>query len=115
MNRLPVHLKFHQIDATCPVTHITGIGVFEIDPNSGSGDHCLMIDHDRLFKELLSVHIWEFIELLMPEVAAFLDKSSLQLADKELFSDIPGFPRQEADLVFKGKLKGQSSAALDNY
>lgn len=71
-----------------------------------------MIDHDRLFKELLSVHIWEFIELLMPEVAAFLDKSSLQLADKELFSDIPGFPRQEADLVFKGKLKGQDSFFL---
>ena len=66
-----------------------------------------MIDHDRLFKELLMAHICEFIELLMPEVAAFLDKDSLQLADKELFVDIPGVPRQEADLVFKGKFKGK--------
>ena len=46
-----------------------------------------MIDHDRLFKELLMAHICEFIELLMPEVAAYLDKDSLQLADKELFVD----------------------------
>lgn len=71
-----------------------------------------MIDHDRLFKGLLSANIWEFIELFMPEVKKFLDRDSLQLVDKELFADIPGFPRQEADLVFKGKFKGQDSYFL---
>lgn len=74
-----------------------------------------MIDHDRLFKELLSSHLWEFIELLMPEVANFLDKDSLQLVDKELFTDIPGVPRQEADLVFKGKFKGKDAFFLMHF
>ena len=81
-----------------------------------------MTDHDRLFKELLTAHAWEFIELLMPEVAAYLEKDSLQLADKELFADVPGAPRQEADLVFRGQFKGQDrkkmrflSGFIDNY
>lgn len=74
-----------------------------------------MIDHDRLFKGLLTAHIWEFIELLMPDVAAFLDKASLQLVDKELFTDIPSASRQEADLVFKGKFKGQTAFFLIHF
>jgi hypothetical protein len=34
--------------------------------------HKRMIDHDRLFKELLTAHAWEFIELFLPEVAVYL-------------------------------------------
>jgi hypothetical protein len=74
-----------------------------------------MIDHDRLFKELLAAHCWEFVELLMPDVAAFLDRDSLQLVDKELFTDIPGIARQEADLVFKGKFKGNDTFLLMDF
>ena len=74
-----------------------------------------MIDHDRLFKELLTAQAWEFIELFMPEVAAYLEKDSLQVADKELFADIPGVPRQEADLVFRGRFKGQDAFFLIHF
>ncbi len=30
-----------------------------------------MIDHDRLFKELLTTFFWEFIQLFLPEVATY--------------------------------------------
>jgi hypothetical protein len=30
-----------------------------------------MIDHDRLFKELLTTFFWEFIELFLPEITAY--------------------------------------------
>lgn len=33
-----------------------------------------MIDHDRLFKELLTTFLLEFIELFLPELAASLEK-----------------------------------------
>ena len=36
-----------------------------------------MIDHDRLFKELLQTFFWEFVEAFLPEVAAYLDRASL--------------------------------------
>lgn len=71
-----------------------------------------MIDHDRLFKELLTSHIREFIELFMPDVASYLVKESLHLMDKELFTDIPGLSRQEADLVFKGKFQAEEAFFL---
>jgi hypothetical protein len=32
-----------------------------------------MIDHDRLFKELLSIFIIEFLELFFPEVVSYLE------------------------------------------
>jgi hypothetical protein len=74
-----------------------------------------MINHDRLFKELLTAHVWEFIELFLAEVGAYLDRDSLQLVDKELFADIPGIPRQEADLVFRGKFKGKDAFFLIHF
>ena len=78
-------------------------------PGRVLGQHKLMIDHDRLFKELLTAHALEYIELFMPEAAAYLEKDSLQPADKELSADIPGVPRQEADLVFGDRFKGQDA------
>jgi hypothetical protein len=43
-----------------------------------------MIDHDRLFKELITTFFWEFI----PEMAAYLEPDSITFLDKELFTDI---------------------------
>ena len=47
-----------------------------------------MIDHDRLFKELLTTFFVEFLELFFPEVAAYLEPDSLEFLDKEVFTDV---------------------------
>lgn len=47
-----------------------------------------MIDHDRLFKELISTFFVEFLELFFPEVLAYLDRDSIMFLDKEIFADI---------------------------
>jgi hypothetical protein len=46
-----------------------------------------MINHDRLFKELLQAFFCEFIDLFLPEVAAYLDRTSVGFVDKEVFTD----------------------------
>ena len=71
-----------------------------------------MIDHDRLFKELLSTFFVEFIELFLPELAAYLDRHSLVFLDKEIFTDVTSGQRHEADLIARAKFRGQDSFFL---
>ena len=46
------------------------------------------IDHDRLFKELISTFFIEFIELFFPEVLKYIDINSVSLLYKEIFTDV---------------------------
>jgi hypothetical protein len=62
-----------------------------------------VIDHDRLFKELLSTFFVEFLELFFPEVIAYLEQDSLEFLDKELFTDVTAGEQYEADLVVKAQ------------
>ena len=71
-----------------------------------------MLDHDRLFKELLHTFFWEFAEAFLPEVAGYLEKTSLVFLDKELFTDVTSGDRHEVDLVVRGKFKGQEAFFL---
>jgi len=71
-----------------------------------------MIDHDRLFKELLSTFFVEFLDLFLPEVLAYLDPESLVFLDKELFTDVTAGERKEADLVVKAQFQGQDAFFL---
>ena len=71
-----------------------------------------MIDHDRLFKELLSTFFPEFLELFFPDVSQYLERDSLVSMDKELFTDVTSGERYEADLVIRARLRGQSSHFL---
>lgn len=71
-----------------------------------------MTDHDRLFKELLANFFWEFVEAFLPEVAEFLDRTSLVFLDKELFTDVTSGDRHAVDLVVRGRFKGQDSFFL---
>ena len=71
-----------------------------------------MIDHDRLFKELLSTFFLEFIELFFPEVITYLEPNSLQPLDKEIFTDVTAGERYEADLIFKARFRNQDSFFL---
>ena len=71
-----------------------------------------MIDHDRLFKELLSTFFIEFIELFFPNVMAYLEPSSVTFLDKEVFTDVTRGDRYEADLLVQARFQGQSSYFL---
>lgn len=50
-------------------------------------NHC-MIDHDRLFKELLGTFFAEFVDLFFPDLASLLERDSLVFLEKELFSGV---------------------------
>ena len=71
-----------------------------------------MTDHDRLFKELLEAFFWEFVEAFLPEVAVYLDRTSLVFLDKEVFTDVTAGERHEVDLVVRGRFRGQDSFFL---
>jgi hypothetical protein len=59
------------------------------------------IDHDRLFKELISTFFIEFIELFFPEVLKYIDINSVSLLDKEIFTDVTAGDKYETDLIAK--------------
>ena len=42
------------------------------------------IDHDRIFKELLTTFFVEFVEAFLPDVAAYLEQESLVFLDKQV-------------------------------
>ena len=71
-----------------------------------------MIDHDRLFKELLSTFFVEFIELFLPDVIAYLEPDSLTFLDKEVFTDVTAGERYEADLLVQAQFRGEPSCFL---
>jgi predicted transposase YdaD len=71
-----------------------------------------MIDHDRLFKELLSTFFIEFIELFFPEVITYLEPNSITFLDKEVFTDVTAGERYEADLLVQAQFQGKSSYFL---
>ncbi len=71
-----------------------------------------MIDHDRIFKELLSTFFAEFIELFLPAMAEYLDPSSFVFLDKEVFTDVTTGDVHEADLVVKARFKNSESFFL---
>jgi hypothetical protein len=71
-----------------------------------------MIDHDRLFKELLSTFIIEFLELFIPEVVSYLELDTLVFLDKEVFTDVTAREQYEADLIVKCQFRGQETCFL---
>jgi hypothetical protein len=71
-----------------------------------------IMDHDRLFKELLTTFFVEFIELFFPELAAYLDRDSAEFLDKEIFTDVTHGERHEADIVAKARFRGKDLGFL---
>ena len=71
-----------------------------------------MIDHDRIFKELIRTFFVEFLELFFPELHAELDADSLEFLDKEVFTDVTEGEKHEADLIVKARLRGQEAYFL---
>jgi len=70
------------------------------------------IDHDRLFKQLLTTFFFEFIDLFLPEVSAYLVPVQVEFLDKEVFTDISGVDRHEVDLLAKVKFRDRPAFFL---
>jgi hypothetical protein len=70
------------------------------------------IDHDRLFKELLSTFFVEFLQLFLPEVITYLEPASITFLDKEVFTDVTAGERYETDLLVQAQFQGRPSCFL---
>ena len=67
------------------------------------------IDHDQLFKELLSTFFIEFVELFLPEVAALMERGSITFLPQEYFTDLITGDRKIIDLIAKVRFQGQDA------
>jgi len=68
-----------------------------------------MPDHDHAFKELLGEFFPEFIDLFFPQVAAYLDRQSLEFQPQEIFADLTEGDTYEADVVVKARFQQEDS------
>jgi predicted transposase/invertase (TIGR01784 family) len=63
------------------------------------------IDHDRLFKQLLSTFFLEFLDLFAPELAAYINPDSLEFLPQEYFTDLDEGERKAMDLIVRVSLR----------
>lgn len=70
------------------------------------------INHDKLFKELLTTFFIEFLELFFPAVLEYLDTNSIEFVDKEVFTDVVRGEKNILDLVALAKFQEQDYSFL---
>jgi hypothetical protein len=70
------------------------------------------IDHDQLFKQLLSTFFIEFLDLFLPTLANAIDRSSIKFLPQEYFTDIPTGEKKVIDLLAQVKLASQEVGFL---
>ena len=68
------------------------------------------IDHDQLFKQLLTTFFLEFLELFVPEFFESIDPSSLEILPLEYFTDIQAGERKAMDVIIRVDLRGRPNA-----
>ena len=71
-----------------------------------------LIDHDEIFKALLTIFFLEFVAAFLPGVAPYLDSASIEFMDKELLRGVSGRGKRYVDLVVKARFKGQMTYFL---
>ncbi|BAY42247.1 hypothetical protein NIES2111_66430 (plasmid) [Nostoc sp. NIES-2111] len=71
-----------------------------------------MIDHDRLFKELLSTFFVEFLDLFLPQVVSQIDRDSIQFLPQEVFTDVTSGEKKEIDLLAQVRYQQQETCFL---
>jgi len=70
------------------------------------------INHDQLFKELLTTFFVEFLELFFPSVLEYLDPDTISFVDKELFTDVARGEKKIMDIVAQAKFQEQDFSFL---
>ena len=68
------------------------------------------IDHDGLFKRLLTMFFFEFVQLFLQHVANHIDPTYIEFLDKETLGPLRSRRRRESDLVAKVRLMDQREA-----
>lgn len=71
-----------------------------------------MIDHDRLFKELLSTFFVEFLDLFLPQVSSQIDRDSIQFLPQEVLTDVTSGEKKEIDLLAQVRYQQQETYFL---
>ncbi len=71
-----------------------------------------MIDHDQLFKELLSTFFIEFLKLFFPQVATAIEPDSVSFLPQEYFADLTVGETKIVDLLAQVRLAGQDVGFL---
>jgi predicted transposase/invertase (TIGR01784 family) len=71
-----------------------------------------MIDHDRLFKELLSTFLLEFLDLFVPDLAHQIERDSLSFLPQEYFADLTTGEKKVVDLLAQVRMAGQEAGFL---
>jgi Domain of unknown function (DUF4351) len=67
------------------------------------------VSHDHLFKQVLGEFFPEFIELFFPQIAAYLDRDSIEFLPLELFADLLKGQALATDVIVKAKFQGQEA------
>ena len=70
------------------------------------------IDHDQIFKKLLTTFFLEFLDLFFPEVLGYLDRDSVEFVDKELFTDLVQGEKKILDIVALAKFQEKDYSFL---
>ncbi|WP_170006397.1 RpnC/YadD family protein [Bacillus fonticola] len=70
------------------------------------------IDHDRLFKELLSTFFEEFILLFFPHAHEHLEFANLRFLSEELYSDVSTGEKYRVDLLVETKMRGETGLVI---
>jgi hypothetical protein len=69
------------------------------------------MDHDQLFKAVLTAHLAPFLELFFADEAAQLDLERARFVDKELFAAPPMGPGREVDILVDVPLRPGAARA----
>jgi hypothetical protein len=70
------------------------------------------INHDQLFKELLTTFFVEFLELFFPSVLEYLDTDTITFVNKELFTDVVRGEKKIMDIVAQAQFQQQNYSFL---
>src|SRR5690554_3729997 len=70
------------------------------------------VDHDRLFKELLTSFFQEFMKAFFPEADRMLDYSSLEFLTQEILTDLTAGEKKYIDILVKTRLQGEKGFVL---
>ncbi len=71
-----------------------------------------MIDHDRLFKELISTFFVEFLDLFLPQVLSQIEVNSIQFLPQEVFTDVTSGEKREIDLLAQVRYRNKNTCFL---
>ncbi|MBA2878606.1 hypothetical protein HNR63_001676 [Anoxybacillus kamchatkensis] len=69
----------------------------------------MAVDHDRLFKELITTFFEEFLLLFFPHVHEHIDFQHMSFLSEELFTDVPAGEKYRVGLLVQTNLKGEDS------